>query len=92
MFGGSRAAQQAHDPGWLLANGYYPGVSAWFAAGAEQDRARVRTSRHLAAASSAAGIVTHQFVGISGHNWQFAADAFARILAPLCDEMGCGSA
>jgi S-formylglutathione hydrolase FrmB len=88
LYGGSRAAQQAHDPVWLLATGQYSGVTAWFAAGAG-DRARVRTSRRLAVASTGAGILTHEFVGIGGHNWQFAADAFARILAPLCDEMAC---
>jgi S-formylglutathione hydrolase FrmB len=91
LYGGSREAQQAHDPGWLLSTGRYPQVSAWFAAGAG-DRARVQTSRRMAAASAGAGIRTHQFVGVSGHNWQFAAAAFARILAPLCEEMGCGAA
>jgi S-formylglutathione hydrolase FrmB len=88
LFNGSRSAQQAHDPDWLLATGHYPGVTAWFAAGAH-DRTRVRTSQRLAAASADAGIRAHQFVGISGHNWQFAADAFAQVLAPLCEEMAC---
>jgi S-formylglutathione hydrolase FrmB len=86
LYGGSVAAQQAHEPAHLLATRRYSGVTAWFAAGVE-DPGRILVAEKLAAATTKAGIVTHEFTGIGGHNWQFARDAFARILAPLCDEM-----
>ncbi|UWZ38936.1 hypothetical protein Drose_12325 [Dactylosporangium roseum] len=90
LFGGSVAAQQAHDPVRLLRTGHYPGVTAWFGAGAGDPR-DIAVSRRLAAATAEAGIPTHLLIVGGGHNWQFASAALARTLPPLCDELGCAA-
>lgn len=86
LFGGSVAEQQAHDPAHLLATRRYSGVSAWFAAG-QTDHRKAAVAQALAADARRAGITEHEFIGTGGHNWQFASDAFARILPGLCAEM-----
>ena len=88
LYNGSTAAEQAHDPATLLTQHRYPGVTAWFAAGADDTRG-ITAGKRMAADTAKDGIPTHQFVGIGGHNWQFASDALARIMAQLCDELGC---
>lgn len=88
LYGGSVAEFQAHDPFRLMKAQQYPGVTAWFASGV-QDTRTVAIGQRLAAAATAAGIRAHEFIGISGHNWQFASDALARIFTPLCVELGC---
>jgi S-formylglutathione hydrolase FrmB len=85
LYGGSAAAEQAHDPVHLLATRRYTGVSAWFAAG-EADPRKAVVARALAADAARAGITEHEFVGVGGHNWQFASAAFARILPELCQQ------
>ncbi len=87
LFGGSTAAQAAHDPMKLLAIHHYKGFSAWFAAGAA-DPNKIALSKRFAAAARPAGFTVHEFTGTGGHNWQFASDAFRRILPELCRELG----
>jgi S-formylglutathione hydrolase FrmB len=88
LYGGSVAAQQAHDPFTLLARRHYRGVTVWFGAGREDVRG-IAVGTRLAAATIKAGIPTHRFVGIDGHNWQFASDALARIFPALCADLRC---
>jgi S-formylglutathione hydrolase FrmB len=87
LFGGSAAVEHAHDPTALLAAHRFPGVTAWFAAGAD-DPGRLAVARRMAAAARKAGIDTHEFIGIGGHNWQFAGNAFIRVLPELCGQLG----
>jgi len=87
LFGGSVAAERAHDPSALLVAHRFPGVTAWFAAGAN-DPGRLAVARRMSALATKAGIVTHEFVGIGAHNWQFAGAAFVRVLPELCTELG----
>ncbi|GAA2344376.1 alpha/beta hydrolase [Dactylosporangium salmoneum] len=86
LFGGSLAAEQAHDPAWLLSTRRYSGVTLWFGAGADDTRG-IAVGEQLAADATRAGLVTHRFVDTGGHNWQFASVGFARVLPQLCDEM-----
>jgi S-formylglutathione hydrolase FrmB len=87
LFGGSVAAMRAHDPSALLAAHRYPGVTAWFAAGAD-DPGRLAVAKRMAAQARKAGILTEEFIGIGGHNWQFAGNAFVRVLPELCTQLG----
>jgi len=87
LFGGSAGAQAAHDPAKLLADRRYKGFTGWFAAGAA-DTKKQPVAAQLAAASKKAGITVHTFTGVGGHNWQFASEAFRRVLAELCRELG----
>ncbi|WP_238009434.1 alpha/beta hydrolase-fold protein [Dactylosporangium sp. AC04546] len=89
LFGGSLAAERAHDPAWLLSTRRYPGVTLWFGAGAGDAR-DIAVGEQLAAAAVRDGIVTHRFVDPGGHNWQFASAGFAGVLPQLCDEMVTG--
>jgi S-formylglutathione hydrolase FrmB len=87
LFGGSVAAEHAHDPTALMAAHHFTGVTAWFAAGAD-DPGRLAVARRMAAHARTAGIDTHEFIGIGGHNWQFAGNAFIRVLPQLCGQLG----
>lgn len=87
LFGGSKATQDSYDPARLLAAHPFPGVTAWFAAGTDDPR-NLGIARRFAALAHRAGIVTHEFTGIGGHNWQFAGTAFARVLPGLGPELG----
>jgi S-formylglutathione hydrolase FrmB len=91
LFGGSVAAQQAHDPLRIMASRRYSGVSAWFAGGTEDPKA-VTAAQRLSAAAQQAGISQHQLTLAGGHSWQFAAAGFAQILPQLCIDLGCGGA
>ena len=62
-------------------------MTAWFAAGSDDPR-NLAIARRFAATARRAGIVTHEFTGIGGHNWQFASAAFERILPELARELG----
>lgn len=86
LFGGDPGAQRAHDPATLLRGRRYTGVTVWFGAGAG-DAPGIATGRQLAADAARAGITTHRFVAVGGHNWQFAGAGFARILPRLYGEM-----
>jgi S-formylglutathione hydrolase FrmB len=90
LFGGSVAAVRAHDPAVLMAAHRYAGVTAWFAAGAG-DPGRLAVATRMAAAARKAGITTYEFIGIGGHNWQFAGNAFVRVLPQLCTQLGIAS-
>jgi S-formylglutathione hydrolase FrmB len=87
LFGGSVAEQTGHDPIHLMATHHYTGVTAWFTAGAD-DGSHVVTAQRLKTAAGKAGILAHEFTGVSGHNWQFASNAFARVLPQLMPEFG----
>jgi S-formylglutathione hydrolase FrmB len=87
LFGGSKTAQDDHDPVRLLRMRHYKGTTGWFAAGID-DPGRLAVSRGLAAAASRGGLKVHEFTGVAGHNWQFASDAFARVLPSLCTDLG----
>jgi S-formylglutathione hydrolase FrmB len=87
LFGGSADAQAAHDPGRLLADKHYKGITGWFAAG-EADQKKVAVAHRLSTAAGGAGIGAHEFTGVAGHNWQFATDAFRRILPQLGHDLG----
>jgi S-formylglutathione hydrolase FrmB len=87
LFGGSWAAMDDHDPLRLLRTHHYKGITGWFAAGAE-DASKIAVSRKLAAAALKGGLMVHEFTGVAGHNWQFASDAFARVLPELCADLG----
>jgi S-formylglutathione hydrolase FrmB len=87
LFGGSRVAMDDHDPVHLLRAHHYRGTTGWFAAGVN-DPGRIRVSRTLAAAASKEGVTVHRFTGVGGHNWQFASDAFARVLPSLGTDLG----
>jgi S-formylglutathione hydrolase FrmB len=86
LFGGSLAEQNAHDPVRLMATHHFAGMTAWFTAGADDGR-HVTIARQLATDAIRAGIRSHEFTGVSGHNWQFASAAFARILPQLVPEL-----
>jgi S-formylglutathione hydrolase FrmB len=88
LFGGSAAAEQAHDPTRMMAARRYPEVTAWFGAGTEDSRA-LTVSPRMAAAAAKAGITEHHLTVAGGHNWQFAGAAFAEILPQLCEQMAC---
>jgi len=90
LFGNSVAAQRAHDMAQLLRTHHLAGTTAWLSAGIH-DPGRLAIARQIASATAKVGVISHEFAGIAGHNWQFARDAFSRILPPLCDEMGCTS-
>jgi S-formylglutathione hydrolase FrmB len=87
LFGGSLDAMEDHDPVRLLRTRHYKGTTGWFAAGVN-DPGRLAMSTKLAAAASKGGVKVHQFTGVAGHNWQFASDAFARVLPSLCTDLG----
>ncbi len=89
LFGGSLAAQEAHDPLRIMASRHYTGVSAWFAGGTEDPKA-MTAARRLSAAAQQAGISQHELTLTGGHSWQFAATAFAQILPQLCIDLRCG--
>jgi S-formylglutathione hydrolase FrmB len=72
-----------------MANRRYPGVTAWFAAGA-QDPPAISVAHRLATAAANAGIVEHELTVAGAHNWQYAAAAFNQILPQLCIDLGCG--
>lgn len=88
LFGGSAAEMASHDPAHLLATHRYKGMTAWFAVGVNERSSRQDVSRNLAAAAEKAGIKLHQFTGVAAHNWQFASNAFERIIGDLCTELG----
>nr|WP_240942853.1 alpha/beta hydrolase-fold protein [Planosporangium thailandense] len=87
LFGGSKAAMEDHDPVRLLRSRHYAGMTGWFAAGIN-DPDKLAVARKLAAAAAKGGLKVHQFTGIGGHNWQFASDAFARVLPGLSADAG----
>jgi S-formylglutathione hydrolase FrmB len=87
LFGGSQAQEDAHDPGRLLATHHFTGVTAWFTAGTDDQR-NLGIAVHFATVAKNAGIRAHEFTGVSGHNWQFASAAFARVLPQLVPELG----
>ena len=87
LFGGSRAALAAHDPAQLLATRRYPGCTAWFTAGADDPR-NLAIAQRFAVEAARAGMTEHEFTGVSGHNWQFASQALARIMPDLAPELG----
>jgi S-formylglutathione hydrolase FrmB len=87
LFGGSRDAMENHDPVRLLRTRHFKGTTGWFAAGVN-DPDRLAMSKKLAAVASKGGVKVHQFTGVAGHNWQFASDAFARVLPSLCTDLG----
>jgi S-formylglutathione hydrolase FrmB len=87
LFGGSATAMANHNPAHLLATHRYKGMTAWFAVGVN-DRSRQDVSHNLAASSAKSGIKVHQFTGVAAHNWQFVSNAFERIIADLCTELG----
>jgi S-formylglutathione hydrolase FrmB len=89
LFGGSLATQQAHDPFRAMAKHSYPGVTAWFAAGA-QDAVAISVAHRLSATARKAGITEHELTIPGGHDWRFAAAAFRQILPQLCIDIGCG--
>jgi S-formylglutathione hydrolase FrmB len=86
LFGGSAAQERAHDPVRLLATKHFAGMTAWFTAGTD-DHSHVVIAQAMATAAAHAGIRTHEFTGVSGHNWQFAGAAFAQVLPPLVPEL-----
>ncbi|MGC9665336.1 alpha/beta hydrolase [Planosporangium sp. 12N6] len=87
LFGGSRHAMTDHDPVRLLRTRHGRGLTGWFASGAD-DGVRLAVSKRLAATAARNGVRVHAFTGVAGHNWQFASDAFARLLPPLCADLG----
>ncbi|MFF5229528.1 alpha/beta hydrolase-fold protein [Dactylosporangium sp. NPDC000521] len=87
LYNGSVTDEEAHDPARLLATHHYDGVTAWFAAGADDSRG-IATARELARSAATAGITSHEFTGTGGHNWRFASTAFARVLPPLGSDLG----
>jgi S-formylglutathione hydrolase FrmB len=88
LFGGSRIAMDAHDPVRLLHTSRYDGMIGWFTAGTD-DPDKVAVARKLAAAAAQDGLKVHRFTSAGAHNWQFAGDAFARILPALGSAAGC---
>jgi S-formylglutathione hydrolase FrmB len=90
LFGGSRRAQMAHDPLRALAKHRYPTTTAWFAAGAA-DPTAILIAHRMSAAARKAGISQHELTVPGGHDWRFAAAAFAQIMPQLCTDMGCAS-
>jgi S-formylglutathione hydrolase FrmB len=87
LFGGSATAMRNHDPKHLLAKLRYRDMTAWFAAGVN-DPGRLAVAQGLAAAATRAGLKVHRFTGVGAHNWQFASDAFSRVLPDLCTDLG----
>jgi S-formylglutathione hydrolase FrmB len=87
LFGGSATAQTNHDPTHLLTTHRYRGITAWFAAGAD-DHNKIPVAQRMAVAARRAGIGTHEFTGTGGHNWQFASTAFQRIAPDLFHDLG----
>lgn len=68
LFGGSRAAFDAHDPAQLLRNGHFDGVAGWFEVG-EQDADPLTAAHQLQPAALAAGIATCILVDPGGHDY-----------------------
>jgi S-formylglutathione hydrolase FrmB len=87
LFSGSATAMRNHDPKHLLAKLRYRDMTAWFAAGVN-DRDKLAVTQTLAATAAKAGLRVHCFKGVGAHNWQFASDAFGRILPELCADLG----
>jgi hypothetical protein len=90
LYRGSVAAERAHDPAVLFASRKYPGVTLWFGNGMSDARG-IAVGRRLAEDSTKDGVVTHEFIGPGGHNWQFCSYGYRYLLPDLCVEMGCAT-
>jgi S-formylglutathione hydrolase FrmB len=86
LFGGSRAAFDAHDPTFLLRQRRYPGLAGWFEVG-DQDTVPRRAAEALAPAAHAAGIDTCVLVRPGGHDFGLWRQAFADSLPWLAWRM-----
>jgi S-formylglutathione hydrolase FrmB len=87
LFGGSAAEEAAHDPVRIMNTRHFTGLTAWFTAGTD-DGTHVEIAQRMQTLATHAGIRAHEFTGVSGHNWQFASAAFARVLPQLMPELG----
>lgn len=79
LFGGSRAAYDAHDPLWLLRNRRYPRMAAWFSCGAG-DRMSIDAQTQLSSLARRAGLRTAVSLQPGDHQWSVWQAAFARVL------------
>ncbi len=68
LFGGSRAAFNAHDPSQLLEHNHYAGLAGWFEVG-DQDSEPLQAAHALQPAALAAGISTCILVRPGGHDF-----------------------
>jgi S-formylglutathione hydrolase FrmB len=84
LYGGSAAAMAAHDPAELLRHWSGRPVVGWFGAGAS-DRNHVTIAERLAQEAVQVGLTARSFTLPGGHNWQFAAAAFQRVLPDLTE-------
>jgi enterochelin esterase-like enzyme len=88
LYGGSVAAWAAHDPLTVMArHGRYPALTGRFLDGTDE-LTHIRQARLLAAAGAKAHIASQVVVLPGGHNWQFAAAAFANAFPWLCGQLG----
>jgi S-formylglutathione hydrolase FrmB len=88
LYGNSRADYLDHDPVHLLAGGRFPGLGAWFTAGA-QDSPPVEDARRLAHLADSAGLAQVCLATPPGaHSFQFWAAAFKDSLPWLSWRLG----
>ncbi|GHE76563.1 hypothetical protein GCM10017786_02060 [Amycolatopsis deserti] len=80
LFDGSTTDFDAHEPGWLLAHGRYPGTGGWFEVG-DADDDPLAAARALEPMAARAGIDTHLVVvSGGGHDFFLWRQAFADAL------------
>jgi S-formylglutathione hydrolase FrmB len=88
LFGGSRAAFEAHEPAALLATHRYPGTGGWFEVGSA-DPAPLAAADALAPAARRAGLVVcRSVVDGGGHDFDLFSRAFADSLPWLAGRTG----
>jgi S-formylglutathione hydrolase FrmB len=88
LFGGSRAAFEAHEPADLLQNKRYPGMAGWFEV-ANDDGGPLAAAQHLAGLSRKAGIEACVVVlPTGGHAFPVWQQAFKDSLPWLAARLG----
>jgi poly(3-hydroxybutyrate) depolymerase len=75
LFDGSQASYNAYNPPYLLTHGRFPGLSGWFASGA-QDPGVLQAARMLAPMAANAGIDTCITTPPGAHSDEFWSQAF----------------
>jgi S-formylglutathione hydrolase FrmB len=86
LFGGSRAAYDAHDPLWLLARQRYPQLAGWLACGWRDDET-CTAQAVVASAAQRAGIAVAASALPGAHGWTLWSRAFAPALPWLWRRM-----
>ena len=80
LYGGNRAAMEAHDPDQLLRAHRFGDLAGWYVAG-DSDSRHIAVSHRLRRAAETAGVTFSETLVPGAHNWQFAAAAFRAALS-----------